>query len=261
MFRNVEEAIHSLPSMPHSPFVNTPIAAPPRSRPDSRPGTPLSSMHVGEESAEPLAMPAPGQTLSEDARRLLQRTGDTISKPLNALGRIFSDALDNAEDQLKLFPAAFTENNRDLRPAPYVPQTPIGVGEGGQQVGSHQAPIHTPYKPRVRRGTSPLSAQFAPDNTPTRPYSYSNQPLAVDPRVQTLIQAEGPSRDASPSLDVQGLQAEIDRAHEQQSTAAMATLRQIFPTTDGEILGWVLEANENDLGRSIEALLEMSSGS
>lgn len=219
-------------------------------------------MHVGEESAELLAMPAPGQTLSEDARRLLQKTGDTISKPLNALGRIFSEALDNAEDQLKLFPAAFSENNRDLRPAQFVPQTPMGVGEGGQQVGSHQAPLQPPYKPRIRRGTSPLSGgQFAPENTPTRPYSYSNQPLAVAPRVQSLIQSEGPSRDSSPRLDMQGLQAEIDRAHEQQSTAAKETLRQIFPTTDDEILEWVLEANENDLGRSIEALLEMSSGS
>ena len=56
------------------------------------------------------------------------------------------------------------------------------------------------------------------------------------------------------------MQAEIDRAHERQADAAIGTLAQIFPGMDGEILGWVLEANQGDLGKSIEALLEMSSG-
>ena len=42
--------------------------------------------------------------------------------------------------------------------------------------------------------------------------------------------------------------------------AAIGTLAQIFPGMDGEILGWVLEANQGDLGKSIEALLEMSGG-
>jgi hypothetical protein len=267
--RNVEDAIQSLPSTPHSPVALTPGSTPPRIRPDSRPGTPISSLHVGEESAEPLSMPTPG-TLGEDARRLLQKTGDTISKPLNALGRIFSEALDNAEDQLKYFPAAFSENNgRDpqnsSRPSEFVPQTPLGVGESGQQLGPYQPPIQTPYKPRVRRGTSPLNTQSEP--TPTRQYMYSNQPLAVAPRVQSLIQSEGPSRTASPAPrfdvqgDIPGLQAQIDRAHEQATAAAKATLRQIFPTTDVEVVEWVLEANQNDLGRSIEALLEISGGS
>jgi len=270
--RNVEDAIQSLPSTPHTPTPMSPVSTPPRSRPVSRPPTPLSSMHVGEESAEPLSMPTPGQTLSEDARRLLQKTGNTISKPLNALGRIFSEALDNAEDQLKSFPTPFGDTSREgLRPigGEYVPQTPIGVGDGGQQVGAHQPPIQTPYKPRIKRGTSPLSEQVSPDNTPSRTYAYTNQPLVVGPspqtlappRVQSLVLPEGSSRLNSPQLDIQGLQAEIDRAYEQRTTASKETLRQIFPTTDTEIMDWVLEANNNDLGKSIEALLEMSSGS
>ena len=56
------------------------------------------------------------------------------------------------------------------------------------------------------------------------------------------------------------MQAAIDSAHEQAAAAARATLAQIFPEVDREVVDWVLEANGGDLGRSIEALLEMSSG-
>jgi hypothetical protein len=38
-------------------------------------------------------------------------------------------------------------------------------------------------------------------------------------------------------------------------------LLQIFPAVDGEVIELVLEANTGDLGKSIEALLEMCSGS
>lgn len=68
------------------------------------------------------------------------------------------------------------------------------------------------------------------------------------------------SRTPTPNLDIAGLQAEIDRAHERAAVASKETLRQIFPDVDDEVMGWVLEANEGDLGKSIEALLEMSSG-
>jgi hypothetical protein len=57
------------------------------------------------------------------------------------------------------------------------------------------------------------------------------------------------------------MQAEIDTAHEQAAEAARETLMQIFPGMDLEILELVLEGNGGDLGKSIEALLEMSTGS
>lgn len=69
------------------------------------------------------------------------------------------------------------------------------------------------------------------------------------------------SRSPTPNLDLVGLQTQIDHAHEQQASAARDTLLQIFPSVDTEIIGWVLEANGGDLGRSIEALLEMSTAS
>ena len=49
-------------------------------------------------------------------------------------------------------------------------------------------------------------------------------------------------------------------AHEEAEEEAMHTLIQIFPGVEREIVGWVLEANEGDLGKSIEALLELAGG-
>ena len=259
----------------------------------SRSASPAPSPHAGEESAQPLALPAPGQTLGEDARRLLSKTGDTISKPLSAISRIFSEVLDEAEGALSSnFRRDQPNEIGQLQPqqaqAPHwsypeqvskfaVPRTPIGVGEGGQQTGPYAAPIQTPYKPRIRRGNSPSigsqSPGFAPDDTPTR-VPWTNQPLTMGPqsimppsripqRVQSLYQSSSQhvSRTPTPNLDIAGMQEEIDQAHDKALGAARETLVQIFPGTDNEVIEWVLEANEGDLGKSIEGLLEMSSAS
>ncbi|KAI0766981.1 hypothetical protein BD413DRAFT_635420 [Trametes elegans] len=295
--RNVEDAIQSLPSTgtqtPEHGYTPGPelsgIATPPRQSIGS-------GSHAGEESAQPLSLPTPAQTLGEDARRFLQKTGDTISKPLNAISRIFNEVLDGAEDSLSYLPGPFApmelgreqqqqqlyaQDRHSAYPQNY-PQTPAGPGTEGQP---YQGPIQTPYKPRVRRSPQPSirsasSAQFPflpQDETPTRARAQSlgphtNQPLAIGPsqhagagaggRVQSLVQGEreGVSRTPTPNLDLAGLQDEIDRAHEKAAVAARETLRQIFPTTDVEVVEWVLEANDGDLGKSIEALLEMSSG-
>ncbi|KAG6811885.1 hypothetical protein H0H92_005411 [Tricholoma furcatifolium] len=293
--RNVEEAIQTLPhSEASSPVVSQ--------APSIRSGTPPSlSSHVGEESAQPLAMSTPTQSISDDAKRLLQKTGDTISKPLNAIGRIFSDALDGAE-KLSNMPGPFApfELGRDQRqqtPAPppvprwshpqndgrssspgaQVPQTPYSAGSEGM----NSPPLQTPYKPRVRRAPSsaspagPGSPGFLPEETPSRLGPYTHQPLAMgpsqnflsptllSPRVQSLAVADGQSvsRTPTPNLDLAGLSRQIDAAHEHAAAAARDTLIQIFPSMDTEVIEWVLEAQNGDLGKSIEALLEMSGGS
>ena len=351
----------------------------------SRAGTPISTFHVGEESAEPivggtsgspltspfaalqhqlsqLGSAGPGQqqngltpqTLGEDAKRLLQKTGDAVSKPLNALGRIFSEALDNAEDQFRLLPFG---------------------GDGGQYPGQAQnqqgqqfeTPLHqtggqiqTPYKPRVKRINSPMTppsgtgssqGQGQPQNfyeSPTKAYTYSNRPLVTNAgdtpgrspspapsKLQSLLgfgfgdaqqqpqssssvfgspapadpnrpvprrQRRGGSNNLDPNNlsnnddydegfqppsesyaslmqaqesylqsrqqtqvegdtpDIQFFQAEIDRAHHQQSEASKGTLRQIFPGVDEEVLEWVLEESEGQVERSIEMLLDITSG-
>jgi Rab5 GDP/GTP exchange factor len=70
----------------------------------------------------------------------------------------------------------------------------------------------------------------------------------------------GVSRTPTPHLDIAGMQEEIDRVHENAAAAAKDTLRQIFPGMDVEVVEWVLEANGGDVGKSVEALLEMSGG-
>lgn len=99
---------------------------------------------------------------------------------------------------------------------------------------------------------------------------YNQSPL-LPPRVQSLAASGGGlgdspgdtshiSRTPTPSLDFSGVQAEIDVAHANAAAAARETLIQIFPGTDVEVMEWVLEANGGDLGKSIEALLEMNNG-
>ena len=353
----------------------------------SRVGTPISTFHMGEESAEPLMGGTSGsppsstspfaalqfqlsqlggaggssqqngltpQTLGEDAKRLLQKTGDAVSKPLNALGRIFSEALDNAEDQLRFLPFG-----GDGAQHPDQGQDQYGQAYG--QHGPHETPLHqtggqiqTPYKPRVKRvnspGTPPRSENIGGPSqgdyqqgqqrqswyeSPTKMYTYSNRPLVVSPgdtpgrspspapsKLQSLLgfgfgdgqssvgldsptpanrpaprqPRHGRSASANPdpsnnygggfqppsesyaslvqaqesylqsqqarteAPDIQFLQAEIDRAHEKQSQASRDTLRQIFPGVDEEVLEWVLEGSEGQVERSIEMLLEITSG-
>ena len=75
------------------------------------------------------------------------------------------------------------------------------------------------------------------------------------------VGAKSVSRTPTPGLNLSEIEAQIDAAHEHATTASQETLVQIFPGVDLEVVEWVLEANGGDLGKSIEALLEMSSGS
>ncbi|PBK72565.1 hypothetical protein ARMSODRAFT_764393 [Armillaria solidipes] len=274
--KNVEEAIQSLPNDAESPAIPHFTTEPPLSRSDSTP-----SSHAGEESAQPLSLPTPAQILSDDAKRLLQKTGDTISKPLNAISRILNEAIDSAASPFAPFEAGREQRTGTPPPVPHwshpdqvrqyqqqqdssrssspriVPQTPPGDG-------MYQPPLQTPYKPRVRRVPSP---SFSPgmEETPSRPGPYTNQPLAIGPSQSLFAFPHRPdsahvSRTPTPNLDLVGMQEEIDTAHQQAAEAARDTLIQIFPAVDREVIEWVLEANTGDLGKSIEALLEMSSG-
>ncbi|KAG7444976.1 uncharacterized protein BT62DRAFT_933387 [Guyanagaster necrorhizus] len=274
--KNVEEAIQSLPNDGDSPAIHFAAEPPPASSWSN--STPS---HAGEESAQPLSLPTPAQTLSDDAKRLLQKTGDTISKPLNAISRILNEAIDSAASPFAPFETVREQRTGTPPPVPHwshpdqirqyqqqqdsprsgsprmVPQTPMGDG-------IYQPPLQTPYKPRVRRVPSP---SFSPgiEETPSRPGPYTNQPLAIGPSQSLFASPYRPdyahvSRTPTPNLDLVGMQEEIDTAHEQAAEAARDTLIQIFPAVDREVIEWVLEANTGDLGKSIEALLEMSSG-
>ena len=161
---------------------------------------------------------------------------------------------------------------------PY-PQTPYGP-EGGYG----PPPIQTPYKPRQKRPYSPSTASpggypyspgspgygFEPE-TPSRPGPQTNLPVAIGPSHQALMPprvnvlaneglAGHISRTPTPTLDLAGVQQQIDAAQQAEVRQNREQLAQIFPSVDSEVVDWVLEANGGDLGKSIEALLEMNSG-
>jgi len=287
LVRNVEEAIQTLPpSEPQSPVP---------AFQDVRRGITAPNPHAGEESAQPLSLNTPAQTLSDDAKRLLQKTGDTISKPLNALGRIFSEALDGAENKLSYLPGPFApfelgrENRAEQQSAPGSSSLP-SAGWAGPQTPRPGAPpqtphgadvpynaaFQTPYKARVKRVPSPSfspAGYGGPEDTPSRGGPYTQQALAIGPstplsgqtlmppRIQQLTEGwQNISRTPTPALDIAGVQEQIDSVHEQAAAENRETLQQMFPGVDVEVIDWVIEANEGDLGRSIEALLEMSKG-
>ncbi|KAI0255953.1 hypothetical protein BJV78DRAFT_1119095 [Lactifluus subvellereus] len=257
--KNVELAIQTLPiSRPQSPPLASSSSSSSSSSPvnpnSATPGRPPAhpipvpppalslhpSLHAGEEPATPLTLP------NIDARQFLQRTGDSISKPLTAIGRIFSEALDGAEEALT---SQFSSQQTPAHPPP--------------RSSASNPPIpHTPYKPWVRRNSPspsparpPASHAFIDDTSSQRP-STQAQALAMPQNSYPTSRTGTPTA----GLDIPGLQAEIDAAHSRAADAARGTLIQIFPAVDREVITWVLEANEGDLGRSIEALLEISGG-
>ncbi|KAF8507965.1 hypothetical protein BU17DRAFT_70987 [Hysterangium stoloniferum] len=294
---NVESAIEALPPTRTPSPPTTPLT--PRT-PTAR-GTPTKDVIIsplaGEEAARPLSLPMPSNvgengesnasqvSLAEDTRRFFQRTSDTISKPLTAIGRIFSDVLDETG-----LSGAQSEREggrmgwRDL-PGPFAPLTVGNATEPTSQPPQtptndpmYQQPIHTPYKPRIRPTYSPsntyLGSSPGIDYTPTtRGQPLTNQPLVLGPSYQNpqlppsspshsqlQVNSAHPSRNPTPTLDFGAMQDEIDRAHLAAQDAARETLRQIFPTVDQEVAEMVLEANDGDLGQSIEGLLEITGG-
>jgi len=263
----------------------------------------MSSPHAGEESAQPLALSLgqglSGLSLAEDTtRRFLQRTGDTLSKPLSALGRMLGEVMDGLDKEVpgaspssghagvgSYLPGPFApleivkererDRDRDKGMGPSsLPNTPFRDPEGTPvQPQAFQAP----YKTRVRHiqpgsglttpGT-PVSGRSTPDMTPSRagplqiPYREPGSLTLPSNFLRSPSPALGgidsPARTPSPGLDIPGLQAEIDQAHERAASQALGSLTQMFPTADREVLEWVLEAEQGDLGRGIEKMLEIS---
>ncbi|EJD47919.1 hypothetical protein AURDEDRAFT_113204 [Auricularia subglabra TFB-10046 SS5] len=266
--RNVEEAIQTLPASPGP--TQLPAAG----------GAPVDdSPMAGEESARPLLLPTP-TTIAEDTKRFIQRTGDlaqaaqqTISKPLSAIGRIFNEVLDTAEERLRTAGSA----------APWAPESPVQQQypqQQGRPLSMHateqQQYFPTTYEPRVRPAPSPPATSPAHGAHPPPPPPATTRPLAMGPSQQMLpvpppfhdptysqAQAAAIARTQTPALDFTALSDEIeriDRVHQAARDAARDTLLQIFPSAEKEVAEMVLEANDGDLGRSIEALLEMTGG-
>jgi hypothetical protein len=278
--------------------------------------------HTGEEAAQPLSLPAPppsslpsaasnqslGQALGDDARRLLKQTGDSLSRPLSAIGRLFSEVLDGPTNNTSDYPGVGGRNGQGSQTgggvASYLPGpfAPFELGRDARQQAQMQPPstpphwqhqgyqpeyqpalqtpamamggpggimppqIVTPYKPRVRRAPSSPGYNTPPSQGPGHggpgtPFG-SNSPLpGLGPALQASLAPDNSvSRTPTPALDIPAMEAEIDAAHARAEDAARDTLAQIFPTMEEDVRDMVLEANDGDLGRSIEALLEMTGG-
>ncbi len=212
--RNIEQAVNELSLAPESA---------------SSPVTPLSNrddLFAGDESAQPLRIPSvlpSTATIAEDTRRFILRTGETISKPMNMLGKFLADAFDGPETSSPPREQSRGENST-LSPQPHIPTT---------------------YQPRIRPGDSTPRR-----GTPQTTREASPSPMGLSLGVST------PSRTSTP-LDFTAMQREIDRAHAEAASAGRGTLLSIFPNVDPEVVDWVLEATNRDLGLSIEKLLEM----
>ena len=291
--RNVEEAIQNLPQSPMETRSSSSSETPPPETEPEPPKTPSASPANGEEAARPLQLPTPA-SIAEDTRKFFQRTSDlaqqTISKPLNAIGRIFSEALDSIEDDRREWdhPDQRAQYQQHQHPGEDAYRTPARTGENSLP------PIQTPYKPRVRPVSTPGTPSAPGARTPEsvlrmqqqtggaggflQPNFFGSSPGGLNFFGSGGSPASTPRRGPTPvpinvhpgytselvpatSTEERGIMEEvgaIDQAHQE---SARAVVKQIFPHAEDEVVDMVLEANEGDLGRTIEAMLEIAGGS
>ncbi|KAG8973019.1 hypothetical protein FRB90_010040, partial [Tulasnella sp. 427] len=222
---NVEAAIQALPPSPAITDRNedpSRIPTPPTVLRSQTVESIPTSPHSGEEPAIPLKLPSTA-TIAEDTKRFFQKTGDSISKPLTAIGKIFNDAMDGLDElerqreQSRIQQErAATANGAEAEEGPSIlsqfgpewlfgnniqrsttPQTPSG---GGAPVTPSVAQ-QTPYRPRVRPGSSGSpSGPQTPEATPQRHSWYQIPPLSF----QQQLQIPGTPNNLSRSLPQEG---------------------------------------------------------
>ena len=293
--RNVEEAIQNLPPSP-MPTRSASSSDSPETEPEP-PKTPSAPPTVGEEAARPLQLPTPA-SIAEDTRKFFQRTSDlaqqTISKPLNAIGRIFSDALDTIEDDRREWNhpdqiAQYQEHQQYQYPGENAYRTPARTGENAPP------PIQTPYKPRVRPVSTPGtpsapgartpesvarmqqqsgggSAFFQPNFIRSLPawlnfFPSGGSPFATPQRGPTPVPTTahpGYTTEFVPAThntEERVIMEEVGAIEQAHRESGRATVKQMFPQVEDDVIDMVLEANEGDLGRTIEAMSDIAGGS
>ncbi|KAG8784209.1 hypothetical protein FRC19_004509 [Serendipita sp. 401] len=244
--RKVEEAIQTLPPSPNV-IPATPSTGSEDVLPEP-PKTPSAAPAPGEESASALQLPTPA-SVAEDTKKFLQKTGalaqQTISKPLNAIGKLLSEALDGIDD----------DNYRRAEPSQWNHPDRISQYNQDARTPQRNAPVpimQAPYKARVRPNPSTPS----PSSTPSAPPPLPPRRDIFSAGFGDLNRSRTPSPEVAPHNIAEQIGA-IEDAHRQ---AARETVAQIFPSVEGEVVDMVLEANGGDLGRTIDAILEMMSG-
>ena len=295
--RNVEEAIQNLPPSPMQTRSSSSSDTPPPEMELEPPKTPSAPPAVGEEAARPLQLPTPA-SIAEDTRKFFQRTSDlaqqTISKPLNAIGRIFSEALDTIEDDRREWNhpdqiAQYQEHQQDQYPGENAYRTPARTGDNAPPL------IQTPYRPRVRPVSTPGTPSAPGTRTPESVARMQQQsgggggffqpnfigslpgglnffpgggsPFATPQRGPTPVPTTAhpgytsefvPAAHSTVERGILEEVGAIDQAHRE---SARATVKQMFPQVEDDVIDMILEANEGDLGRTIEAMIDIAGGS
>ena len=293
---NVEEAIHNLPPSPMHTRSSSSSDTPTAETEPEPPKTPSAPPTVGEEAARPLQLPTPA-SIAEDTRKFFQRTSDlaqqTISKPLNAIGRIFSDALDTIEDDKREWSHSdqrgqYQEHQQYQYPGENAYRTPARTGVNAPP------PIQTPYKPRVRPVSTPGTPSASGARTPESVARMQQQsggggglfqpnfigslpaglnffpsggsPFATPQRGPTPVPATAPGYTsefvpAGHNAEERGIMEEVGAIDQAHRESARTTVKQMFPQVEDDVIDMILEANDGDLGRTIEAMIDIADGS
>lgn len=198
-----------------------------------------------------------------------------VSKPLNAIARIVDDLAGVPPDE------ADTRSARTGPPPgyfpPYHPQympppPPAGVpplpslgrktsntslssaGSSVRRRGTRTWSIHS-----LEQAQPPGSVAPSPSRPPRSRHPSSQPPSASTPLTDPAHRGAYVADTVDPST----LQAELDRRDRlsrEVHAANLETLKSIFPNLEREVLEVVLVTNEEQMGKTIDALLEMSAG-
>lgn len=210
---------------------------------------------------------------AEATRDFFVRSSDnlqkTVSKPLQALGRIFTEMGSDSEVVAGVPRQAAdprlnrtrSRSNASLRS----PVSPGGSSTSGGRSGrrgyarTNSSTSEYNHRNLAAAPQGHVDASQAPPPRGTVPPS-PGQPVAtgagagVPPHLAPGYRAEDYLDD---SISAEQVQREVDRQHQIGFDAKIDTLRNIFPDIERETLEIVLLSNGEDVERSIEGLLEM----
>ncbi|KAI5476770.1 hypothetical protein MNV49_007285 [Pseudohyphozyma bogoriensis] len=238
------------PPRPTTPASSVLPSTPTRSGTPSRSGTPTVEV-AGVDSDSPDLLQQPGLSFPESTKAFLIRSTDSVerivSKPLSAIGRIF----DNFEEQL-LSPGG-VGGDRDSKGG-------AGVqGEGSlqpQHSGGSAASRRRSYAPYTggqnRPPVSPTGGRRAQSGEPGTGTGGQQQQRVPHPH-QGMFAPDGVSSEA-----VAEQIERMEKLNEEKRSAALETLRGIFPQLENEVLEMVLLSKSGDVAQAIESLLDMS---
>lgn len=271
--RAVEQAIRSLPSehdqylppaaVSSSSATTTPSASAPQAfanfavpQHQHAEMQPSAEKRLSQQMALPYNdVPPRSQSPAEATRDFFIRSSDnlqkTVSKPLQALGKIFTE-MGSESEMIAGYPGHGQQQSRGGHPplSPQQPQqTPRGQRPPSQRTRS-QASLASPISPPARQSRLP-PAGYTPE------YAQGMPQQQVRPAQGSRPSSYQPADFLDDSVSAQDVQAVADRNYKANFDAKIDTLASIFPGIERETLEIVLLSNGEEVERTIEGLLEM----